>query len=1136
MVLVIGVVGAAVALVISLAMPCRAATAAGSDATEFFESRIRPVLVEHCHECHAGDAAEGGLRLDSRVGFDAGGKSGRLIDEKQPSASLLLRLIRHEIKDREMPQGADKLPDAVIADFDRWITNRLPGLPDAPPTPQAASSEAWAAKLAARRSHWAWQPVATVSVPEVPIPPDSPHRAWLAQPIDRFLLDKIVARGLEPAPPADRPTLIRRLKIALVGLPPTPEEVAAFVNDPSPDASSRLVDELLQSPAFGEHWAEYWLDLMRFGETGGYVRDYPIPDAWRYRDYVIRALNADVPYDRFLAEHLAGDLLPPRHNPVLRINEAILGTGCQRVMEVSSTATDVALEEAQMIENQIDTLGKAFQGLTIACARCHDHKFDAISTRDYYGLFGILASSRQTQAIIDDDAVKQAGVARLKSLKSDITSALAQQWSDDISLSATALASQLAGGPAAAESGAAGAAAARIATVLSRQKVPLEDPLFAIWKARATQSGAGGGQGVADGDAAFGAAFAAAATELRGEAAARAGRNAAGFRTLADLSQPDRPWHASGALPDTLPAAAGDIALAAAGDAVIDRFVPPGLCSDRLSRKHGAIVRSDDFPLDTKFISLRVAGGDAAHVRLIQHNFQQMENVAHGSKVRHFESRFPTWVTMPVGHQATWQGGRSYLEILTKDDVAHFRRSEGGGKFFNIAKSDHTGRSWFSVDRVIAHDGPKPPEDELQLPLLLAGGEAGVAGVAGVAESPQTIATRWAAACMAAIDAWQHGKATTVQADLLNWLLASGILRNDIHELGDSIPLLVNEYRQIEEGIPKFRRAATMASEGPGFDAAVQKRGQPSQPGDIAPRRYLEVLDRDASHPGDVPARLLLATQIASADNPLTARVLVNRVWSWLFGRGIVATVDNFGATGEQPSHPELLDHLAARFVAKGWSLKQLIREIVATQAYQSVSVPPAGAIEADPANRLLTHMPLQRLRAETVRDCLLFVSGQLDRALEGYTGPADLGGGGGPGNRRRGVYQYRKREAQDHMMVMFDAPEAARTVGGRESTNVPGQSLLLLNNAFVHEQAKAWALRSIASSQGMSLDRRLSRLFCEAVGREPKPEELDALMAFLESQADAYKLQDAALATDPRLWADICHVLFNAKEFLYVR
>jgi hypothetical protein len=285
-----------------------------------------------------------------------------------------------------------------------------------------------------------------------------------------------------------------------------------------------------------------------------------------------------------------------------------------------------------------------------------------------------------------------------------------------------------------------------------------------------------------------------------------------------------------------------------------------------------------------------------------------------------------------------------------------------------------------------------------------------------------------------------------------------------------------------------------------------------------------------------MPARLLLAARITAADNPLTARVLVNRVWSWLFGRGIVATVDNFGVTGEAPSHPELLDHLAARFVAEGWSLKRLIRELVGTQAYRMTSVPPPGAEAIDPANRLLSHMPLQRLRAETVRDCLLFVSGQLDRSLEGFTGPPDRGNGGGPANRRRGVYHYRKREAQDHMMVMFDAPESTRTVGGREATNVPGQSLLMLNNAFVHGQAHAWAARSIASSRGMSLDRRLSRLFFEALGRRPEPGEVDALMAFLESQADAYGLADAARESDPRLWVDVCHVLFNAKEFLYVR
>lgn len=1116
----------AIGIAVSLIVPGPGAEAATIDGAAFFESRIRPVLVERCHECHAGDAAEGGLRLDSRAGFDVGGTSGRIVDVRQPDTSLLLRLIRHEVPDREMPQGGDKLPDAVIADFATWIAEGLPGLPDTPPPPQAATAEAWAMKLAARRTHWAWQPIATVAVPEVPLPPDSPHRAWLSRPVDRFLLATMTSQGLSPAPAADRRILIRRLSIALVGLPPTPEEVEAFVNDPSPDAYARLVDRLLDEPAFGEHWAEYWLDLMRFGETGGYVRDYPIPDAWRYRDYVIRALNADVPYDRFVAEHIAGDLLPPRRNSTLRINEAILGTGSLRVMEVSSTATDVALEEAQMIENQIDTLGKAFQGLTIACARCHDHKFDAISARDYYGLFGILASARQTQAIVDDEDVKRTGIDRLSRLKTDIADALAEQWTDDLAWSASALAGQLAGRSAASADGPAGRAADRIAAVLGRRQVPPEDPLFVVCKARDLT--AGGQQ--TGGEAAFAATFAAVAADLRREAAARAGRNAAAFRTVADFGVAGSAWHLSGAVPDTLHAAAGDMAVAPSGETVVDRFIPPGLCSDRLSRKHGAIARSDDFPLDAAFISLRVAGGDAAQARLIQHNFQQMENVAHGSKVRHFESPFPTWVTVPVGHQATWQGGRSYLEILTKDDVAHFRRSDAGGRYFRLTTSDRTGRSWFSVDRIVAHDAPKPPEDELPLPLLIVGDET------EAVPSPEAVAARWARACGAAIHDWRHGRGTAVQVDLLNWLLRMGILRNELHDLGESIPPLVNEYRQIEEGIPKFRRGLALASEGPGFDAAVQRRGQPSQPGETVPRRYLEVLDGVGGEPDDVPDRLALARRIAAADNPLTARVLVNRVWSWLFGRGIVATVDNFGATGEPPSHPELLDHLAARFMAEGWSIKHLIRELVGTQAYQTVSVPPPGAVEADPTNRLLTHMPLMRLRAETVRDCLLFVSGQLDRSLEGYTGPPDLGGGGGPPNRRRGVYQYRKREAQDHMMVMFDAPESARGVGGRETTNVPGQSLLLLNNPFVHDQATAWAGRSIASSQGMSLDRRLTRLFCEAVGRDPEPEERDVLMAFLESQATAYGLEDSALASDQRLWADVCHVLFNVKEFLYVR
>ncbi|MFM2167180.1 MAG: hypothetical protein RIS79_1551, partial [Verrucomicrobiota bacterium] len=290
-----------------------AVSAAEPDGTAFFESRIRPVLVMHCYECHSAEKTKGGLRLDYRGGFEKGGKSGALVNASAPDKSLLLQAIRHDSKDLKMPKGADKLPDGVTADLTRWVRMGLPGLSENPPSAQAAATEEWQAKLAKRLSHWAWQPVHKPTVPSL-----------AAYPVDSFLMAKMREKGLEPAAPASPAALLRRLKFALVGLPPTEEEMEAFASTGgqsdketirqsdgekanvtlsphpivSPSKTEALIDRLLQSPQFGEHWAAYWLDLMRFGETGGYVRDYPIPQAWRYRDYVIRAFNADVPYDR----------------------------------------------------------------------------------------------------------------------------------------------------------------------------------------------------------------------------------------------------------------------------------------------------------------------------------------------------------------------------------------------------------------------------------------------------------------------------------------------------------------------------------------------------------------------------------------------------------------------------------------------------------------------------------------------------------------------------------------------------------------------------------------------------------------------------------------------------------------------
>jgi hypothetical protein len=881
----------------------------------------------------------------------------------------------------------------------------------------------------------------------------------------------------------------------------------------SPSTTEALIDRLLQSPQFGEHWAAYWLDLMRFGETGGYVRDYPIPQAWRYRDYVIRAFNADVPYDRFVQEHVAGDLLPPRLNAAMKINESPLGTGFMRLMEVSSTASDVALEEAQIVENQIDTLAKAFQGLTVSCARCHDHKFDAISTADYYALFGTLASSRQSQVIIDAPEVKDKGVAAMQSAKQQMKGRLLTLWKEDVQTQGAALQTWLQAGL-----GNKPDKTTFWGRVLLREKVDRADPghLFtSIARMPANER--------------LEKAAASWLDEQRRESAAREERNRKKFKTTADFRESDAGWFLSGVQPSTVWSGGSDFTLMPEGKELVDHLVPPGLSSDRLTRKHGAIARSADFSLGTQFVSLRVAGGSSAHVRLIQNNFQQMENIAHASKVRHFDSRFPTWVTVPVGHQASWQGRRSYLEILTKDDAAHFRRSDEGHKPYELVAKDATGRSWFGVDQIVEHQTPGAPENELHLSLRLA--------PASPEWNAETLAAHWRKECDAALDRWSRDAAKADDVELLNWLLEHGALRNQLAQLPGDMQKLAEQYRAHESAVPRFQRASAIVAEGTGFDSPVHRRGSPDSPGEKAPRRFLEVIHGAEGYTTGAQARLELAQDLTSPQNPLTARVMANRVWRWIFGQGLVATVDNFGVMGEAPSHPELLDYLATYLVEHDWSVKALIRHLVTSRAFQAQSIASAKAQQVDPANRLLTHMPVQRLRAEAVRDSILAVSGTLDQTMFGYTGPANQSESAAVANPklRRGVYQYIRREALDHMMIMFDAPEPSRTQGDRETSSVPGQSLLMLNSALVHEQATAWAAKDMKLRKGYSTEQRIEHLFATALGRQPSAQEVQSLVEFIDDQAEAYALPPAARGSDQRLWTDLCHVLINAKEFLYI-
>jgi hypothetical protein len=797
----------------------------------------------------------------------------------------------------------------------------------------------------------------------------------------------------------------------------------------------------------------------------------------------------------------------------MKINESPLGTGFMRLMEVSSTASDVALEEAQIMENQIDTLAKAFQGLTVSCARCHDHKFDAISTADYYALFGTLASSRQSQVIIDAPEVKDNGMAAMQSAKQQMKSRLLTLWKDDVKNEAAAMQKWLQAGP-----GNKPNKATFWGRVLLREKVDRADPghLFtSISRMPANER--------------LEKAAASWLNEQRRESAAREVRNRNKFKTTADFRESDAGWFLSGVQPSTVWSGGSDFTLMPEGKELVDRFVTPGLSSDRLTRKHGSIARSTDFSLGTQFVSLRVAGGSSAHVRLIQNNFQQMENIAHANKVRHFDSRFPTWVTVPVGHQASWQGRRSYLEILTKDDAAHFRRSDEGNKPYQLVVNDATGRSWFGVDQIVEHQTPGAPENELHLSLRLA--------PASSEWNAEGLAAHWRKECDAALDRWGRNAANADEVDLLNWLLEHGALRNQLEQLPGDMQKLAEQYRAHESAVPRFQRASAIVAEGTGFDSPVHRRGSPDSLGEKAPRRFLEVIHGAEGYTTGSQARLELAHDLTSTQNPLTARVMANRVWRWIFGQGLVATVDNFGVMGEAPSHPELLDYLANYLVEHDWSMKALIRHLVTSRAFQAQSIASAKAQQVDPANRLLSHMPVQRLRAEAVRDSILAVSGTLDQTMFGYTGPANQSESAAVANPklRRGVYQYIRREALDHMMIMFDAPEPSRTQGDRETSSVPGQSLLMLNSALVHEQATAWAAKDMKLRKGYSTEQRIEHLFAKALGRQPSAQEVQSLVEFIDDQAEAYALPPAARGSDQRLWADLCHVLINAKEFLYI-
>jgi hypothetical protein len=904
--------------------------------------------------------------------------------------------------------------------------------PHQPPMPKEVDAgRTWAEKYEDRKRQWCFQPVKDSPAP--PVRDD----AWARGPIDLFILVKLKEAKLQPAPQASAEVLARRLSYALTGLPPQAGDAALPFHD--------LVDRLLAAPQFGEHWARHWMDVVRYAETYGSEHDYLNPYAWRYRDYLVRAFNTDLPYDQFVQEQIAGDLLSkPRMDLGLGINESLLGTAFQRMSEFYGAPVDVMREKGSVLDWQIENVSKAFLGLTVACARCHDHKFDPISAADYYALSGVFEGARPVQNIIDTAEKLTQPHAELRKLKLALRHSIAERW----------------------------------------LKSPVEGN--ALKKAIEVAK---------DGTL---------LTQLRADTPPGTPPE-----TPKDLAL--EKWLRSGpGLPDN-PARPGLMSLHAGGPNLVRAIQPAGWYSEEFSDRHGGSLRSPEFTLTKRNVSVLAGGTSKARLRLVVEGCQA-DIVLFTPANKDLVDAAPRWHTLRTKDQ--WMGLRAHLEIMTRDDLPTVGNVKEARKWEN----ESTGRSSFGLVQVALHD------DGLELPKPALPAELWMAK----REKWDDFVTQFNVITRTAILAWRDDDLSDAQARLLQSLVEAKLLPNDV-PAGSAIAHLTDIFRDEEKRIPIALRAPGVRDDRSGRDVPVLLRGDPLTPGEMVPRRMPMILGgralKDAK--GD---RLALAMELTRTDNPLTARVMVNRVWHHLFGHGLVNTPDNFGRMGGKPSHPELLDHLAAKFMREGWSMKKLIRDIVMSRTWRLASEPPPGAMEIDPDNQMLSHANARRLTAESIRDTLLAVGGNLDLSAGGPSvyhhysetidpdkqppkGPLD-------GNGRRSVYLEVRRNFPGDFLTVFDFPRPNNPTGARSVTNVPAQSITLLNDPLVHYQAEVWAKR-ITATPG-SAEGRIAQMHRDAFGREPTEAEVKKALAFFnECDGD---------------WRDLAHAMFNMKEFIFVR
>ena len=1083
---------------LAVSFSCRA-----DERSDFFEKRVRPVLHDHCVECHNAEKEKGGLRMDSRELLLKGGDSGPAIVVGKPDESLLLKAVRHLDKDLKMPPAktGPKLPDVAIADLAEWV--KAGAFWPQGAAPVAGEKEKFNLGARKERLPWIWQTPRKQTIPEVPGSTD----------VDRFLSAKLLEKGLSPAPPTDDLTWLRRVYFAVTGLPPQREQMQAFLKDTSPQRRERVLDEVLASPHFGERWARHWMDVVRYAESRGHEDDFIIANAWRYRDYLIRAFNADLPYDRFVAEHIAGDLVPPRLDAA-GANESVLATGWAFLGEEVHSPVDIRQDECERVDNKVDVLSKAFLGLTVACARCHDHKFDAITQKDYYALSGFVLGSPYRQVRFETMEAHKIAATKLAEIRSAQTGKITAAFAESIHPGAEKIAAYLMG--------------AR--RVLFREKA---DAIAGLDAARLTQWTELLRQAVKEPnhplhsftmlahhpDATNPSKFPA----LLAKALSPAPLLPADAQVIADFTKPGAtPWKSDGPAFGTRALSAGNIVFGSAekpiarvmqyGAASFDPFwsklsLTPGTEMDsgqlRAADRAGRTVLTPKATLASGRVHYLIRGKADVYAGVDSHIM--INGPLHGGLMAKFNTGGKlAWVTHNL---APYAGHRAHIEFASEGDAP------------------------LDVLMVVeSKDTPKWLPDATWQPKA-------------DAASLQAVAGSFQSECIATIDAL--GSAKSFSAPLADWLVQNGAL---LGVYSAKVSAAAADLFRMQSDLAKTIRwdspTAVSLADGSGVDEHILIRGKPTRPGSVALRRLPEAFGLPPIAAPQTSGRAQLASQIIDPANPLVARVIVNRVWHHLFGRGIVTTVDNFGYLGERPSHPELLDHLAWQFVHEdAWSLKKLIRRLALTDAFaRSSRAEDAHANEVDPNNLLLHRFPVQRLEGEAIRDALLVVSGRFDPKLGGPSIPVHLTdfiiGRGRPGNSgpldgagRRSVYTAVRRNFLPTMMTAFDFPTPFSTVGRRNATNVPAQTLVLMNDPFVREQAKVWAERLQREVPAANDAARIEWLFETSTTRPPKPDETRFSIESLTELRALYAGKPESV-----VWSEFCHALLSANDFIYLK